>query len=77
MDQTNERGREKLAKVKPFIEHLQATCKQNFNCGKNITIDEVMTPYKGRLSIKQRILGKPVQWGIKLFSLCDSETTYL
>ena len=49
----NERSHEKLVKVKPFIEHLQAVCKDNFNCGKNITIDEGMIPYKGRLSIKQ------------------------
>jgi len=32
----------------------------NFNCGKNITIDKAMVPYKGKLSIKQWILGKPV-----------------
>ena len=58
---------EKLAKVKYFLEHLQAACKANFNCDKNISIDEAMVPYKGKLSIKQWILGKPVRWGIKLF----------
>ena len=36
-----------------------------------------MIPYKGKLSIKQRILGKPGGWGIKLFPLCDSETAYV
>ena len=45
--------RDKLNKVKPFLEHLHAECKDNFNCGKNITIDEAMIPYKGKLSIKQ------------------------
>ena len=73
----NDRNRDKLAKVKPFLEHLHAGCKDNFNYGKNITIDEAMIPYKGKLSIKQRILGKPVRWGIKLFPLCDSETAYV
>ena len=63
--------------MKPFLEHLQAACKANFNCGKNITVDEAMNPYKGKLFIKQRILGKPVRWGIKLFPLCDSETAYV
>ena len=51
----NDRNRDTLAKVKPFVEHLHAACKDNFNCGKNITIDEAMIPYKGKLSIKQRI----------------------
>ena len=69
VNQGHERGREKLAKVKPFLEHLQAACKANFNCGKNITIDQDMVPYEGKLSIKQQILGKPVRWGIKLFPL--------
>ena len=63
--------------MKPFLEHLHAACKDNFNCGKNITIDKAMIPYKGKLSIKQRILGKPVHWRIKLFPLCDSETAYV
>ena len=50
----NDRNRDKLAKVKPFLEHLHAACKDNnFNCGKNITIDEAMIPNKGKLSIKQ------------------------
>ena len=63
--------------MKPFLEHLHAACKDNFNCGKNITINEAMIPYKGKLSIKQRMLGKPVCWRIKLFPLCDSETAYV
>lgn len=73
----DDRNRDKLAKVRLFLEHLHAACKDNFNCGKNIAIDEAMIPYKGKLSIKQRILGKPVRWGIKLFRLCDSETAYV
>ncbi|KAK3728257.1 hypothetical protein QZH41_006731 [Actinostola sp. cb2023] len=68
---------DKLAKVRPFIETMQKGFQENFNCGKAIAIDECMVPYKGRLSIKQRMTAKPVKWGVKLFELCDSETSYL
>ena len=67
---------DKIEKVRLLIEHLQTTFKDNFNCGKNKAIDEAMIPFKGKLSIKQRIMGKPIRWGIKLFELCDSETAY-
>ena len=68
---------DKLCKIRPFIEHLQKAFAEYFNCGKCIAIDEAMVPFKGKLSIKQRIFGKPVRWGIKMFELCDSETEYL
>lgn len=73
----NNAANDKLIKVRPFIESFQQAFKENFVCGRAITIDECMVPFKGRLSIKQRMTSKPVRWGIKIFELCDSETAYL
>ena len=36
-----------------------------------------MVPHKGRLSFKQYIKNKPVNWGIKLWVLCESKTGYI
>ena len=63
--------------MRPFLEELQRAFKLNFNCGKAISIDECMIPYKGKLSFKQRMIAKPIHWGIKLYELSDSETAYL
>ena len=63
--------------MRPFLEELQRAFKANFNCGKAISIDECMIPYKGKLSFKQRMIAKPIHWSIKLYELCDSETAYL
>ena len=36
-----------------------------------------MVPHTGRLSFKQYIKNKPVNWGIKLWVLCESKTGYI
>ena len=43
---------------------------------KNISVDESMIPFKGRLQFKQRMPLKPVKYGIKLFEVCESKTGY-
>lgn len=36
-----------------------------------------MVPFKGQLSIKQYMKGKPIKWGVKVFLLCgESGTIY-
>ncbi|KAJ8953512.1 hypothetical protein NQ318_023635 [Aromia moschata] len=40
-------------------------CNMRRNC-----VDEQICPFKGQLSSKQYIKGKPTPWGIKLFLLC-------
>ena len=77
LDLENPTRADKLVKTRPFVQQLQKVFKENFNCGKNLAIDEAMIPYKGKLSFKQRILGKPVHCVIDVFELCDSETAYL
>jgi len=37
---------------------------------KNISVDEQMVPFKGKLSVKQYMRGKSNPWGIKLYLLC-------
>ncbi|XP_025208584.1 uncharacterized protein LOC112603960 [Melanaphis sacchari] len=39
---------------------------------RNISIDEQMVPFKGKLAPKQYMRGKPHPWGIKLFIMCGS-----
>ena len=41
----------------------------NYNCHREILVDEAMIPFKGRLKIKVRMPDKPVKYGIKFFEL--------
>ena len=67
---------DKLTKVRPLI----TLCQQNFRAcfapSKNLSVDEAMIQFDGRLAWKQYMPKKPVKWGIKLWCLCDAATGY-
>ncbi|XP_035212569.1 piggyBac transposable element-derived protein 4-like [Stegodyphus dumicola] len=44
---------------------------------RDISIDESLLPYKGRLSWKQYIPSKRARFGIKMFHLCESASGYI
>ena len=65
-----------LYKTRPFISHLQEKFKTLWIPRPNVSIDEAMVPFKGRLGIKQFISNKPVSFGVKLWELGESATGY-
>ena len=48
-----------------------------YNPDENVTVDESMVKFKGRLSFRQYLPAKLVKWGIKIWSLAESKTGYL
>lgn len=60
---------DKLFKVRPIIEAVRQRCLQH-ELEENLCIDEQIIPFKGRLSFKQYIKGKPCPWGLKVYALC-------
>ncbi|CAI6355190.1 unnamed protein product [Macrosiphum euphorbiae] len=66
----------KFIKVRPLYTVLQKKCN-SLPMERNLCVDEQMVPFKGQLSIKQYIKGKPIKWGVKVFLLCgESGTIY-
>ena len=49
---------------------------QCFSPSRDLSIDEAMIRFDGRLAWKQYMPKKPVKWGIKLWCLCDANTGY-
>jgi len=45
--------------------------------GKDICIDETVIPYNGRLSFKIFLRDKPHRYGVLMYGLADSETSYI
>ncbi|XP_048576402.1 piggyBac transposable element-derived protein 2-like [Nematostella vectensis] len=68
-------------KAKPFIDIIQAKCLDNFEAyfatKGELSIDEAMIKYKGRLSFVQYMPMKPTKRGIKVFCLCDASSGYM
>lgn len=65
-----------LSKMRPFIDEVLRICKGNYLPSKEISVDETLMLYKGRLIFKQYIPSKRSRYGIKTFALCDSSNGY-
>ena len=70
-------GPKKLFKIYPVIFHLNKKFQELCLPNQDISIDESMTLWKGRLSFKQYLSLKAAKFGIKTYELCDSTMGYL
>lgn len=70
-------GFDKLAKIRPLLEHMDGVIGKYSPPSENQSIDEGMIKYKGRCGFIQYIANKPIKRGIKLFLRNDADTGYL
>ena len=68
---------DKLFKVQPILDSIVEAVKSEYRPSKNVSIDEAMIPFKGRLSLKQYISLKPVKRGIKVWECADSSNSFI
>ena len=62
---------DKLFKVRPLLDHLGEKFGEVYTPSCNISIDESLLLWKGRLGFKQYIALKRARFGIKCFMLCE------
>lgn len=62
----------KLAKVQLVIDHFNDKMAAVYYPSKELSIDEGMVLWRGRLSFRQYMKGKRHKYGIKIYSLCES-----
>ena len=62
---------DKLFKVRPLLDHLCDKFGEVYTPSCNISIDESLLLWKGRLGFKQYIPLKRARFGIKCFMLCE------
>ena len=67
-----EENRDSLHKVQPLIEALHERCQKVYYPGQNLSVDELLVLFKGRLHFKLFIGTKRARFGIKLYELCTS-----
>ena len=69
-------GHSKIFKVEHVVNSLVQNYKSSYIMKKEISVDESMIAYKGRLSFLQYMPKKPHKWGIKAWVLSEAHTGY-
>jgi hypothetical protein len=73
----NERAaNDKLAALRDIYEMFARNCRETFRPGQYLTIDEQLVNFRGRCSFKVYIPSKPGKYGLKVWVICDAETSY-
>ena len=67
---------DKLVKVRPLLDIVLPSFLRIYKPGRNLSPDETMVKFNGRIGFKQYMLRKAAKWGLKYFSLNESETGY-
>ncbi|XP_026728811.1 piggyBac transposable element-derived protein 4-like isoform X2 [Trichoplusia ni] len=67
----------KVAKIQPIIDHCNKKFNSMYTPRREISIDESLLLFKGRLSWIQCIRTKAARFGIKFYELCEAVTGYL
>ncbi|XP_042558961.1 piggyBac transposable element-derived protein 3-like [Clupea harengus] len=56
-------------KVRPLYDSIRKRCLE-LPLEEDLSIDEQIVPFRGKLSVLQYIKGKPEPWGVKVYFLC-------
>lgn len=75
-DRQERRLQDKLAPIRVFWEKWIEILPKLYNVGNNVTVDEQLVAFRGRCPFKQYIPSKPAKYGIKIWTLCDSASSY-
>ena len=67
----------KRDKIQPFLDQLLPTFQSAYTPPREVAIDESVISFRGRVSFRQYLKGKPNPWGIKAFVLAGSKSGYL
>lgn len=69
-------GHDPLYKIRPFMDTLIQNFQRTYIPGRELSLDESMIGFKGRLGFVQYMPKKPTKWGLKAFVLADGATGY-
>ena len=78
-DHATREARKSTDKAAPISEMwmlMNYNLRKQYRPHNNITLDEQLFLFRGRVSFRQYIPSKPEKYGIKIFWACDSETSY-
>ena len=66
-----------LSPIHDIFTKFVESCNAMYKPYKNVTIDESIVGFKGRCSFKIYMPSKPVRFGLKVWTMCDSKNSIL
>lgn len=70
------RENDKFAPLRELFDMMVTKFRSSYKAGSNATVDEQLVTFRGRCSFKVFIPSKPGKYGVKLWILADSSTSY-
>ena len=67
---------DKLGKIRPIIDHLSKRFTLVYKPGQEVSVDETMIEFQGHSTLKQYMPTKPIEPGLKVWVLADSNNRY-
>lgn len=67
---------DKAAAIRDIWEMLNKNLEKAYRAHESMTVDEQLFGYRGRTKFTQYMPSKPDKYGIKIFWVCDSTTSY-
>lgn len=71
------RNKDKLAAIREIYESWNDNLSKMYYPDEYVTVDEQLVGFRGRCPFKQYIPSKPAKYGIKIWTLCDSKSSYV
>lgn len=72
-----EPGHDPLYKLRPFLVPLVEKFQAHYTLNREVSVDESMIGFKGRLGFIQYMPKKPTKWGMKAYVLADAHNGYM
>ncbi|KAH3797952.1 piggyBac transposable element-derived protein 4-like [Dreissena polymorpha] len=68
---------DKLFLIRPFLDVVKKMCLTLYNPHRNVSIDEAMVKFRGRLGFRQFMPLKPARYGVKVWVRADPVNGYV
>ena len=70
-------GHDRLFKVRSLLDLVVPKFGEEYTLHQQVSVDEAMIKFKGRLGFKQYMKDMPIKWGIKVFGLAHATNGYV
>lgn len=76
-ERTKRLGDDKLAAVREINDIIVEQFKSSYRPNATLTVDERISPFRGRVGFRIYMKSKPKKYGIKFWVLCDAVNSYV